>query len=263
MQLIHIMQKKAEYDAGILNGTIVENTPEAIIKKQELTTLEVNVNSTNSAYLTAQTEFNTKQASFAPVKSQYEALASELATLQAQKAQVEPTVSQLKDAYDKMVTAYNSVVSTADSTIASMKDNVKNSELAASSSSLATASQINTLKEQIADGVVKSTVSGTVTNVNVKKGDLYTGTTIATIEGTEEFIVEAEIDEYDIPDVEVGMKVLVKTDATRDEEMEGRITYVASSATNSAVSAGMTAATGTTASNATYKIEIALDSRKR
>jgi HlyD family secretion protein len=251
--------RKAEYEAGVLNGTIIENTPDANDKKQNLTVLESNVKLAESEYLTAQTEYNTKQATFTPVKSQYEALASEVASLQAQKAQIEPTISQLKATYDKMITAYNSVVSTADSTIESMKDNVKNSELAASSSSLASASQINTLKDQIADGVVKSTVSGTVTNVNVKKGDLYTGTAIATIEGTEEFIVEAEIDEYDIPDIEIGMKVLIKTDATRDEEMEGRITYVASSATNNAVNAGM-ATTGTAVSNATYKVEIALDS---
>ena len=247
--------EKANYDAGILNGTIVENTPEDSNKKQSLTTLQANAKTAESAFLTAQAEYNTKQAGMAPIN----ALASEIASLQAQKAQIEPTISQLKATYDKMITAYNSVVSTADSTIESMKDNVKNSELAASSSSLASASQINTLKDQIADGVVKSTVSGTVTNVNVKKGDLYTGTAIATIEGTEEFIVEAEIDEYEIPDIEIGMKVLIKTDATRDEEMEGRITYVASSATNNAVNAGM-ATTGTAVSNATYKVEIALDS---
>ena len=45
----------------------------------------------------------------------------------------------------------------------------------------------------------------------VKKGDLYSGSAIAVVEGCNEFIIEAEIDEYDIPDVEVGMKVLIKT----------------------------------------------------
>lgn len=192
------------------------------------------------------------------IQNKYNSLTTEVAELQAQKAQIEPTISQLKTTYDKMVTAHNSVISTADSTIASMRDNLTNSQLAANSSSLAGAAQINAYKDQIEDGIVKSTVAGTVTEVNVKKGDFYTGTTIATIEGTEEFIIEAEIDEYDIPDVEVGMKVLIKTDATREEELEGRITYVASSATKS-VAAGMSGVSAGT--SATYKIEISLNSQ--
>lgn len=221
----------------------------------EVNAIQMNRDSAKSLLDNAETVYN--QAS--GVQSQYNALTAEIAELQAQKAQLETSISQLKTTYDKMVTAHNSVISTSDSTIASMRDNLTNSQLAANSSSLASSSQINTLKDQIEDGIVKSTVAGTVTDINVKKGDLYTGTTIATIEGTEEFIIEAEIDEYDIPDVEVGMKVLIKTDATREEELEGRITYVASSATNNASAAGMT--TTTTGTNATYKIEISLDSQ--
>ena len=56
------------------------------------------------------------------------------------------------------------------------------------------------------------------------------------------------------------MKVLIKTDATRDEELEGRIIYTAVSSTASASAgvAGMTSGM-TSGSNATYTVKIALD----
>ena len=115
--------------------------------------------------------------------------------------------------------------------------------------------------DQIENGVIKSTVNGTVTQVNIKAGDIYTGSTIAVIEGCEDFIVEAEIDEYDIPDISVGMRVLIKTDATRDEELEGRVIYTAPSATTASTSSSMGAASSsaTSGSSATYTVKISLD----
>ncbi len=229
--------------------------------KLELSNLKTQLDKAESELAQSKINLDNANASYAPVKAQTEALVAEIAGLQTQKVSLEANANTLKQTYDKLVTAHNSAVSTSDSTIASMRDAVRNSELAVSSSSLASSAQINAYKEQIENGTVKATVAGTVTSVNVKKGDLYTGTTIATIEGTEEFIVEAEIDEYDIPDIKVGMKVLIKTDATRDEEMQGRITYVASSASSNQT-ASMAGMTGTsTGSSATYKVEIALDSQ--
>lgn len=247
LEYLNSLKAQGSTDAT-LDSKIIELTVEVNSRK-------VNMDSAKNLLDSAESVYNSANA----VQSKYDSLTSEIASLEVQKAQVEPSISQLKTTYDKMVTAHNSVISTSDSTIASMRDNLTNSQLAANSSSLAGAAQINAYKDQIEDGTVKATVAGTVTEVNVKKGDLYTGTTIATIEGTEEFIIEAEIDEYDIPDVEVGMKVLIKTDATREEELEGRITYVASSATNNAIS-GMTT-TATAGGNATYKIEISLDTQ--
>lgn len=259
--------KKAELE--YIKGLEITDPTNPILQtigavETEANTLKTLMDKAESEYLSSKSNYDTINASYAPTKASLDALVSEVTGLQTQKASLEANANTLKATYDKLISAHNATVATTDSTIASMRDAVRNSELAASSSSLASAAQINAYKEQIENGTVKATVSGTVTSVNVKKGDLYTGSTIATIEGTEEFIVEAEIDEYDIPDVEVGMKVLIKTDATRDEELEGRITYVASSATNgqSASMAGMSGTSGVSAgASATYKIEIALDSQ--
>lgn len=87
--------------------------------------------------------------------------------------------------------------------------------------------QIESLTERIDDAQVYATMSGTVTAVNVEAGDTYSGQTAFLIEGVDVFVVEAEIEEYDIPDIVKGQKVLMKTDATKDEELEGTVSFVA------------------------------------
>lgn len=127
---------------------------------------------------------------------------------------------------------------------------------------------LETLQEQKEDCTIRAGISGVITALNVSEDSSFNGGTIATIEGVDFFVVEAQVDEYDIADVAVGMKVLVKTDATRDAELEGVITYVAPRATNSGSSSmgdlssliGMdtSSITGSSSGSATYLIRIEL-----
>lgn len=129
--------------------------------------------------------------------------------------------------------------------------------------------QLKSLKEQREEYTIRAGISGTITSLNVTEDSSFSGGTIASIEGIDQFIVEAQVDEYDIADVTVGMKVLVKTDATRDEEMEGVITYVAPRATSSGSSStsglssliGMDTSsfTSSSSSSATYLVKIELN----
>lgn len=80
------------------------------------------------------------------------------------------------------------------------------------------------------------------------------GNQIAQIEDNEGFCIEAFIDEYDIPDIKEGMEVLIKTDATRDEELTGEIFDIATTAYE-----GSTPSLGTSSNNATYKIKIKIN----
>ena len=93
--------------------------------------------------------------------------------------------------------------------------------------------RLESLTEQKEDCTIRAGIAGVVTAVNVVDGGNFNGGTIASIEGIDCFIVEAQVEEYDVADVAVGMKVLVKTDATREVELEGVITYIAPRATNS------------------------------
>ncbi len=129
--------------------------------------------------------------------------------------------------------------------------------------------RVNELQEQIDRGNVTCVTSGTVTSVNVEPGDLYTGSTIAMIEGVDTLVVEAQIDEYDIADVTVGMPVMMKTDATREEELQGTVIYVApksssggsTSSDYSSLLSGMGFGdlTGATNNSATYLVRISID----
>ena len=129
--------------------------------------------------------------------------------------------------------------------------------------------QVKSLNRQIANGTIKARTSGTVTEVNAKAGDTYLGTPIASVEGIETLMLTAEVDEYDIPDVSVGMPVKINTDATRDEELEGEVSFVALKASGSSSSSSLGAMSSLTggadrsgftaaSSDATYTVHIAL-----
>ncbi len=128
------------------------------------------------------------------------------------QAQIDNLSEQNNDSLEDSKRNYNEQV---DNTITSLHD------------------QINRYKEQKEDAAVRAGMSGTVTALHVVEDATFSGGVIATIEGVDHFIVEAQIEEYDIPDIAVGMKVLIKTDATRDQELEGVVSYVAPRATNS------------------------------
>ena len=93
--------------------------------------------------------------------------------------------------------------------------------------------QAKELEKSISECTVRCTIGGTVTELNVEAGDNFTGSKVCLIEGVNDLLVEAEVSEYDIPDVAVGMKVMMKTEATRDDELVGYVTYVAPKASNS------------------------------
>lgn len=245
------------------------NVPENVLAsynqaKTELDSASISLNTANTNLSNYKSTYEQEKAKYTPIQNSYQALSSAVSGAQANIATLEANVTQLKATYDATVNAYNTAATTADSQIASMRDTLSGAEISSSVGTETQKMQIKEYEDKLEEGTLKSTVSGTVTSVNVKEGDIYTGATIATVEGCEDFIVEAEIDEYDIADIKEGMKVIIKTDATREEELEGRVTYTAVSSTNSALQSGMssTAATQMTTSsggNATYTIKIALD----
>lgn len=249
-------QKNASGEADTENLAVQIST-----KNVELQSLNLALNSAQSDLaLYKASIYDAEAQKFTPIQSQYTALSEAVSSLQSQKASLEANASSLKTAYDGTVTAYNTAVATANSSVASLQDGLASQELASTIGTQSQTTQIKELQKQLSEGNLTAGTSGTVTKINVKAGDIYAGSSIATIEGCEEFIVEAEIDEYDIADVKTGMKVLIKTDATRDEELQGRVIYTAVSSTGSA----STGATGMTSgmasgSNATYTIKIALD----
>lgn len=242
-------QAETEYNNAVSAGTV----------GGDLTNLEAAKNNANNELQTSKINLTNLEASY----QKYTALTGQIAQLSSKLPELKVAVDQTKSAYESAERAYNNANSNLDSAILNAKDAVTTSKIGSSTATLSLEEQLMATKKQLEDANLKSTVSGTVTAVSAKKGDTYQGGTLVTIEGTESFIIEANVDEYDISDVQEGMDVIIKTDATRDEELQGKVIFVAPTSNESSSSnamagtaASMGAVASSAASSATYLVKI-------
>lgn len=216
----------------------------------------------NAAYQAAQAEYQAAQAEYSSALADYEKVKAEREALESGVDAKKTAMDANYRTYDRAADTYNNTVRMQDSAVAGSQDSLTNSRLSASISSQAQENQVETYEKQLEKGVLTSPINGTVTAVNVKEGDTYGGGVIVTIQDCEDFIVEAEIDEYDISDIKEGMKVLFKTDATREEQLEGEVIFVSpvptSAASASAVGSGSATSLATGGGKATYQIKVAI-----
>lgn len=127
---------------------------------------------------------------------------------------------------------YNNAVDAAatpsgSSMVSNAYDNLTNAQTNAEIGTMSAEQQIDQYQQQIENCTVYAPISGMVTSVNFREGDLYTGAAIVTIENTSTYDVETYISEYDIGKVKVGQEVVVKTNGTGDLELEGVVKSVA------------------------------------
>ncbi len=105
-------------------------------------------------------------------------------------------------------------------------------------------------------------ISGIVTAVNGEEGAMYSGETLFQIDDTSAYTVTTSVDEYDISDVAVGQRVVVLTEATDEDELEGEISFIAPSTQNSSESSGSQSAemknTSSSDSSGGYEVKINL-----
>jgi len=247
---------KTEYEAARTNAAnawIAKQFTETGVQYQLESVPETEI-SADPAVTAAKTKMDTAQKAISNIPDS--------SALQTQLETINQTINQLMEQRGALISQLNGIDSNrqTNSGIAALQDQVTTAQLQGSISTDSLKQQVAEYNKLLAETNLKSTVSGTITSLNVKKDDMYTGGVILTIDGEDQYIIETQIDEYDIPDVKVGMKVLIKTDATRDEELEGIVIYTAPSATNAAAAYGMAGATAapTNSGNATYKVKIAV-----
>ncbi|MGN0792767.1 MAG: efflux RND transporter periplasmic adaptor subunit [Christensenellales bacterium] len=142
--------------------------------------------------------------------------------------------------------AYEYTVASQQTSFENSKDALKSAEAGASIATIQQENTVDSYKEQIDDGVLTADIGGTVTAVNIKEGERYAGGVIVTIQDCQALVVSAEIDEYDIADVALGMKAVFKTDSTRDEQLTGEVIFISP--------------TPTAGSNVTYQVKVKITS---
>ncbi|OYP55549.1 hypothetical protein CG709_01410, partial [Lachnotalea glycerini] len=111
--------------------------------------------------------------------------------------------------------------------------------------------ELKNYEDQLEKGNVTAKIDGVVTTVNISAGNTYTGETMFIIEDDSAYQVEATVDEYDIGDIYTGMPVIIKTNATDDEELKGTITYISPTPESQ---------TTTTSSDVNYIVKVSIDS---
>ena len=233
----NLLPGKADDDGAI--KTAYETGAAAVAQK------EIDLNTAKGALFSLKTTYDT----YASAKANYDRAAGEQSSLESAAAAKENAADSAYKRYQSSLSSYDSTVANQKSNVMARKDSLENAKISAGVGTQQQESQVRSYNQQLEKGVLTALTGGTVTAVNVKEGDRYSGGTIVTIEDCDAFVVSANIDEYDISDVKVGMRAVFKTDATRDEQLEGKVIFVSPTPTAS------------TTGSATYEIKISVDSK--
>ena len=161
--------------------------------------------------------------------------------------QKEIAQNQVSNAKDQREASNNAIEQQIDS----LKDSLVGSQIAAQS----TQSQeiaIQKMQNTLEDATITAPVSGVVTAVYAKVGEPGNGL-LFVVEDTQSLKINTKIKEYDVANIREGMPVVIKSDATGDQEISGTVTYIAPAAVKT--EAGNTQ-TGGNDSNVEFDAEV-------
>lgn len=168
------------------------------------------------------------------------------------KAQLDAAKQSAESAKQQQEATKNAI----EQQIESLQDSLVGSQLAAESNR-AQEIAIQKMQNTLADASITAPVSGVVTAVYAKVGEPGNGL-LFVVEDTESLKVKTRIKEYDIANVQVGMPVTIKSDATGDKEISGTITYIAPAAVKSDTGSTQTSSNN---SNVEFEAEVQVNDK--
>ncbi len=178
--------------------------------------------------------------------------------LEEQLSKAQEVLEQADNAYENAVAEKEATEKQSASNIENAKENLETTQTNGNKSIKEAKKQVTQAEKSLEKCAVTAPMSGTVTAVNVEEGDVYAGGTMVQIEDTENLVVSTCIDEYDIGGVAVGQRVVILTEATDEEELEGEITFVSPTM---ASTQGQSTGEQMTSGNDGYEVAIALDKK--
>ena len=159
----------------------------------------------------------------------------------------EQELNQSETNYKLAVTNYDKSVSTLRTTKAKVEQdlktaeaNLKNAEVNYSNDSQRIALQ--KLEKNLTDSVIKAPVGGTVTAIYAVVGSPGNGL-LFVIEDTENLIVTTYVKEYDAGKVHPGQMVTIKSDATGEKILNGKINKISPTSTKNTAGETITSST--------------------
>lgn len=149
---------------------------------------------------------------------------------------------------------YSSSLNSYDSTKTKIKQDLNTAEfnLNTAQANYANDSQkiaLQKLEKNLEDSVIKAPISGTVTAVYAKVGSSGNGL-LFIIEDTDNLTVTTYVKEYDIEKVHPGQLVNIKSDATGDKVINGKVVSISPASTKD------NNGNSSTSSNVTFKTEV-------
>ena len=251
-------------DAQEAASKATEKQKEKVEKlEKEISELEQELKSAkDSEKDSIQKKITKKQESLVSAKQTYETKSTALKEAEQDLATAKQSYEQAGNALEQATSSYSKAVQDQEDTARNNKNNLanqasslENTKLNASNGSKNEEEQVENIQEQIESCIVTAPISGVITSLSVKADENFTGGEILVIQDSTNFIVEASVDEYDIADLAKGMTVVVKTDATGEEELEGEVIYVAPTPSNST---GAAMGGATSSSSSSYEVQISI-----
>ena len=234
----------ASEDAKSEKETAVKEAKKAVADQ------EANVKKAKEAYDLKASRYNellSIESAYKNAQTSYSSAQSEVSKAEQALTQAENTLEQAKEKLDSSWETYDDAVEKAEAQ--QQKESLEDQLISQTQEE----KTIEQYSELIEDCVVKASMSGVITSLNVTEGNVFEGGNVYTIQDNEHFIVTSSVDEYDIASIEKGMPAYIKTDATKDVEMTGEVTYVAIAPTNSSGSMGAIS------NSASYTIKVSID----
>lgn len=81
-------------------------------------------------------------------------------------------------------------------------------------------------QETANDLIIRSEVNGIVYKINMAAGELTSPSSPIAIIGQDSFVIELNIDEFDIAKIKKGQKVVIKMDSYKDQVFEAEISFI-------------------------------------
>ena len=206
-----------------------------------------------ATYNQAQTDLATVKSSiYGQTTSAQSAVASAESGVASAEAQLDAAKQSAESAKQQQEATKNAIEQQIDS----LQDSLVGSQLAAESNR-AQEIAIQKMQNTLEDASITAPVSGVVTAVYAKVGEPGNGL-LFVVEDTESLKITTRIKEYDIANVQVGMPVTIKSDATGDKEISGTITYIAPAAVKSDTGSTQTSSNN---SNVEFEAEVQVNDK--
>lgn len=169
--------------------------------------------------------------------------------------------------YDAAVNAQAQLIAKSGNTLTEADENRQKNAISSGDQATNISRQIEEYQDKLKNYVITAPISGLVTSVSVEEGNGFSGGTVMVIQNTDTLKITAQIDEYDITNIKLGQRVVIKTDATRDDELTGYVSFIAPTSTNMATGGSSSASTSgvqgqsSSSSSANFEIEITVISK--